>query len=129
MNTSIRKLYPVLRLRTGQVPRRLKQHLLFIGLLMVWCFAPLWLHKIDETAGNIDQSIWLLVILSLISFMLITGLCWWLLQKFWLAAGLPSFRTMVSQFNTLSLWQQLGFYWASFALLLLVASVCLSAIC
>lgn len=34
-----------------------------------------------------------------------------------------------SQFNTLMLWQQLSFYWASFGLLLLAASICLAAIC
>ena len=98
-------------------------------LLICWFTGPLVLRNIDGTAGSVDQGIWLLVILSLISFMLVAGLCWWLLQRFWLMAGLPAFSLMVSQFKTLPLWQQLGFYWASFALLLLAASICLSAIC
>jgi len=108
---------------------QLKQQLFFLFLLVLWCFAPPWLRLFDETAGSIDQSIWLLILLSLISFLLIVSLCWWLLQRFWETAGLPSFSKMVSQFNTLLLWQQLSFYWLSFALLLLVASVCLNAIC
>ncbi|MDO7744093.1 MAG: hypothetical protein MUP99_09975, partial [Pedobacter sp.] len=87
------------------------------------------LHHIDETAAGVDQSIWLLIILSLYTFQLISALCWWLLQRFWLSAGLPPLKIMVSQFDTLSLWQQLGFYLASFSLLLVAASVCLNAIC
>lgn len=109
--------------------KELKQHFLFLFLLLLWCFAPPLLHSIDETAGTIDQSIWLLILLSLISFLLVTSLCWWLLQRFWSTLGLPLLSDMVSQFKTLPSWQQLGFYWASFALLLVAASVCLSAIC
>jgi hypothetical protein len=125
------KLYrlPIIPLANSSVFKGIKQHLLFLFLLFVWCFAPPLLRGIDETAGNIDQSIWLLILLSLISFLLVAGLCWWLLQRFWSMSGLPSFTKMVSQFNNLALWQQLSFYWASFALLLLAASVCLSAIC
>ena len=128
MNTQIIKLSAV-PVYTGSMFKSLKHQLLFPFLLFLWCFAPPWLRLFDETAGNIDQSIWLLVLLSLISFLLVAGLCWWLLQQIWKMIGLPSLSDMVSQFNTLLLWQQLSFYWASFALLLLAASVCLSAIC
>ena len=103
--------------------------LLFLFLLLLWGSSHLWLHRIDETAAGIDQSIWLLIILSLSTFLLLSALCWWLLQRFWLSAGLPPLKIMVLQFDTLSLWQQLGFYLASFSLLLVVASVCLNAIC
>jgi len=48
--------------------------LLFLCLLLLWFFAPLLLQRIDQTVGNVDQSIWLLIILSLISFLLICGL-------------------------------------------------------
>jgi hypothetical protein len=101
----------------------------FLLLLATWFFAPGWLRQVDGTVGSIDQSIWLLVVLSLISFMLITALCWWLLKRFWLVSGLPPIGTMVSQFNTLKLWQQLGLYLLSFALLLLAALGSLVAIC
>lgn len=103
--------------------------LLFILLLLMWFFLPGLLHQIDETAGNVDQSIWLLVVLSLIGFLLICGLCWQLLQHVWMAMELPPIELMVSQFNLLPLWQQLSFYYASFALLLLAALGCMNAIC
>jgi hypothetical protein len=41
---------------------------------------------------------------------------------------LPTLGYMVSQFKQLLLWQQLGFYWASFALLLWAAVGVLSAV-
>jgi len=103
--------------------------LLFVCLLLLWCFAPLLLQRIDQTVGNVDQSIWLLIILSLISFLLICALCWWLLKHFWMAMDLPNINTMISHFKTLALWQQLSFLWGSFALLLLAAMGCLVAIC
>lgn len=75
----------------------------------------------DPTNGFIDPNIWLLLLLSLIAFLVVTGLCWWLLHLFWMSLGLPVLGNMVSQFKVLSPWQQLGFYWASFGLLLLAA--------
>jgi hypothetical protein len=103
--------------------------LLFSVLLFIWFFTAMRLHKIDPTSSLIDQGIWLMVILSLISFLLILALCWWLLQHFWLIMGLPGLSSIFSNFNTLSSWQQLGFSWASFFMLLLAASECLKALC
>lgn len=103
--------------------------LILIFLLLIWCFAPQLLHLLDAQTGVVDQSIWLLIILSLICYLLIAGLCWWLLKKFWEHAGLPSIHIMVSQFYLLSPCQQLSFFLALFALLLLSAIQCLSAIC
>lgn len=103
--------------------------LLFFILLSIWAFAPIGLYKIDQTAAGVDQTIWLLILLSLIAFLLVAALCWWLLERFWQMAGLPSFTILVSHFYTLSPWQQLVFYLSSFGLLLLAASVCLAGIC
>lgn len=103
--------------------------LLFVVLLLLWTLAPVLLQRIDQTAGSIDQSIWLLVILSMISFLLLVALSWWLLHHFWTMLGLPNLSYLVSQFKTLALWQQLSFLWGSFALLLLAAMGCLVAIC
>ncbi|MGY0036429.1 hypothetical protein [Pedobacter sp. NJ-S-72] len=128
MNIQIIKL-PAIPVYAGLIFKGLKPHLLFLFLIFMWCLAPPWLRIFDETAGNIDQSIWLLVLLSLISFLLVAGLCWWLLQRVWQIIGLPLLSDMVSQFKTLTSWQQLSFYWASFVSLLLAASVCLTAIC
>lgn len=117
--------------KVGLLPKLIKWQpmLLFIALLVLWIFSPVWLSHMGATAAGIDQSIWLLIILSLTTFLMISALCWWLLQLFWLIAGLTPLKIMVSQFHTLSLWQQLSFYLASFSLLLVVASLCLSAIC
>lgn len=103
--------------------------LLFSLLLMVWFTVSSHIHQLDPTATVIDQGMWLMVILSMISFLLIVALCWWLLSHFWVMMGLPTLSSMVSQFNILSLWQQLGLYWASFVMLLLAASACLIALC
>ncbi|WP_074605423.1 hypothetical protein [Pedobacter steynii] len=102
---------------------------IFLILLLIWILSPVLLRFADETAGSIDQSIWLLIVLSLMSFLLITGLSWWILQRFWLMSGLPSILSMVSQFNTLLLWQQICFFWASFALLLMSSTGVLIALC
>lgn len=102
---------------------------LLLVLLLIWGLAPGLIRLADATAGNIDQSIWLLVLLSMISFILLAGLSWWMLQRFWLSIGLPSIPFMVSQFHTLSLWQQICLFWASFALLLLVSMGLLFALC
>ena len=109
--------------------KQVKLLLVLLFLLVLWFFAPVWLRTIDATAGSVDQGIWLLIILSLIAFMLVTGLCWWLLHRFWLTLGLPPLTQLVSQFNSLALWQQLGFFWLSFLSLLLAAFASLIAIC
>lgn len=94
-----------------------------IGLIMLlaWFILPKLIASSDATAGYIDQSIWLLVLLSLMSFLLTVALCWWLLQRFWLGMGLPGLNSMVLNFQDLRLWEQLGFYFACFAVLLLAA--------
>jgi hypothetical protein len=103
--------------------------LIFGSLMLLWFIAPHWLSHIDETSGSIDQSIWLLIVLGLICFLGITAISWWLLHHFWISLGLPQLNSMALQFKRLELWQQLGFYWASFALLLLAALMSLIAIC
>lgn len=103
--------------------------LLWSLLLLIWFVTPGWLRYIDPTIAVPDNGIWLLIILSLIAFLILLGLCLWLLHLFLVKTGLPALSTMVSQFKTLMLWQQLGFYFACLALLLLAASTCLVAIC
>ena len=103
---------------------------LIFGILMaLWLVMPKMIRFYDQTAGIVDSGIWILILLSLISFMMVSALSWWLLNRFWVSLGLPALGTMVLQFNTLALWQQLGFFWLSFALLLLAAVLCLIGIC
>lgn len=109
-------------------PKKYPAILLFGLLLLLWPFAQQLVMRSDPTIGFVDPNIWLLLLMSLITFLGITGLCWWLLQQFWTSMGLPGPGMMVLQFTALTLWEQLRFYWASFALLLLAAVGVLSAI-
>ena len=115
-------------LSLGSVSGVKKEHALLGGLLALWGVSPELVRLVDSTAGYIDQSIWLLVVLSLISFMLVVGLCWWLLQRFWTSIGLPQIGRMVSGFKEMELCVQLGFYLGCFALLVFAAVGCLAAV-
>ena len=107
----------------------LKVVLLFVILALAWPVLQEVVLSIDPTSGYVDRSILVLLLLALICFLGMIGLSWWLLKRFWMALGLPSLGGMVLQFNGLLLWQQLGFYFAAFALLLLAGIGCLAAIC
>lgn len=96
-------------------------------LLLLWALGQHLILRSDPANGFVDPNIWLLLLLGLVDFIVITGLCWWLLQRFWMSLGLPALGDMVLQFKELSAWQQLGFYWASFGLLLLAAVGVLTA--
>lgn len=102
---------------------------LALGLvLLLWPVLQRMLQWADETAGALDPNIWLLVLLGIAVFLLLLSVAWCLLQQYWLAFGLPAIELMVLQFNGLELWQQLKFYYALFALLLLVGVGCLAAV-
>lgn len=105
-----------------------KIELLFVAFLLLFCSAQWWLPQLDGQAGLLDQGIWQLILLSLMSFMLLLALCWWILKLCWTKLGLVPLANMVLQFHTLQLWQQLAFYLASFALLLWAGATSLGAI-
>lgn len=107
---------------------RFSNYLLVAILILIWPIVQYAVTSMDATIGFIDPNIWLLFFLSLICFMVLTGLCWWFLQRFWMSLGLPAIGNMVVQFKELCVWQQLGFYWASFVSLLLAAVGVLGAI-
>jgi hypothetical protein len=116
--------------QTSQNRLLFDEGILFFGLLLLlWISGNHWMPALYPQTGSLDQNIWLLIILSMICFLAITGICWWLLQRFWLALELPPFTTMVSQFKSLAPWQQLGFYLFCFAVLLFSAVGSLAAIC
>jgi hypothetical protein len=103
-------------------------YLLTVVLLLLWPVAQRIVTSGDESIGVIDPNIWMLILLSLICFMTVIGLCWWVLWRVWLSLGLPDMGSIVSQFKALESWQQLTFFLASFALLLLTVLGVLSAI-
>ncbi|MNL31880.1 hypothetical protein D3C87_1536950 [compost metagenome] len=110
------------------VKGRIEQYLLLAIGLLLWFTAPKLMRFADQTTGTIDQSIWLLVLLAVISFMLMVGLCWWLLKRAWISLGLPELRVLIMDFKQMELWQQLSFWLASFALLLLAGIGALVAV-
>jgi hypothetical protein len=110
------------------VMKKIEPYLIALIMLLVWFTAQKLMLLNDSTTGQIDQSIWLLVLLAMIGFLLMLGLCWWVLQRFWAVMGLPRLGDMVLQFNSLLLWQKLAFWLASFALLLLAAIGALVAV-
>ena len=122
----------VLNLTTSSrsIYEALKIVLLLTILALLWPFAQQMVFNSDETAGYIDPgSMVQLLLMSLITFIVIVVLSGWLLQRFLAAQNLPGMAIMVLQFRKLELWQQLGFYWASFALLLLAAAMSVMAVC
>lgn len=113
---------------SGPVKSRIERYLLVAIGLLLWFTAPKLMQFADETTGVIDQSIWLLVLLAALSFMLMVGLCWWLLHRFWVIMGLPQLNVLIMDFKHMELWQQLSFWLASFALLLLAGVGALVAV-
>ena len=108
--------------------KKIEPYLIGLILLLVWFTAQKVMVFTDATAGQIDQSIWLLVLLAIISFLLMLSLCWWLLKRIWVSMGLPDLGEIVLQFNSLNTWEQLKFVLALFALLLLAAVGALIAV-
>jgi len=103
---------------------------LVLGLLvLLWPLAQGIVRSSDELAGGVDPNIYLYMMLSVMCFLGLLGMCWWLLACFWAAFGLPAVNGLVVHFKAMELWQQLSFYFVSFALLLLAAVGCLIAIC
>ncbi|MNL08698.1 hypothetical protein D3C87_1294320 [compost metagenome] len=110
------------------VLRRIEPYLIGLILLLAWYTAPVLFELPLGNSIEITQSISLMVLLALISFLLVLGLCWWLLQRFWVVMGLPGLGEMVLQFKELKLWAQLKFALCLFALLLLGAIGALIAV-
>ena len=98
-------------------------------LLLLWWTAPFWLRRVDQTVGLVDSGVWMLVLLAIVAFILLTALSAFLLHSILATLGLPSVVAMVEHFRKLDLWQQMLLYWGSYALLLLAAIGCLMAIC
>ncbi|MEJ7556691.1 MAG: hypothetical protein WKF66_00180 [Pedobacter sp.] len=83
----------------------------------------------DMTMGYIDPSIWLLILIGMICFLVMIALSAWILLRVWTIVGLPNPHKIISQFNYLESCQKLKFLLAAYALLLLAAVGCLVAIC
>ena len=108
-----------------------KYHYIIIAMLMlilVYQLIPTVLSHFEPGTAVLDGAIWQLLAFSFITFLSILIISWYLLHFVWNRLSLPGSVFMVSQFKTLSPWQQLSFYYASFALLILAAVGCLVAV-
>jgi hypothetical protein len=104
-----------------------KEHHLMGMLLVLWVLVTLFFSSPEMSAG-INQSIPLLVVLALITYLVLLEMSCWLFNRFLIRMGYPPMEAMVLQFKELQQWQQLSFLWASYALLLLAGVICLAAI-
>ena len=104
-----------------------KEHRLVVVLMLLWSVITN-VFSSPEMSTGINQSVPLMVVLSLISFLLLLELSWWLLNRLWQRVGLPEIDSMVLHYKDLEVWQQIAFFWASFALVLLVGLGCLAAV-
>ena len=100
--------------------------LLILGVL--YQSLPFWIYHTDPTAALPDAGIWSLLFIALISFLILLLLSGYLFKASLQELGLPHLSSLVLKFQTLTLWQQYIFYWASFALVLLTAVGCVAAI-
>ena len=115
-------------IREKQIIELLKPFLVLIILVLSWPLIQMLLISNDQTTGYVDPSIIILIVLSLMCFIGMVGLCGWLFKKAIKSIGLPIIDNMVSQFNTMEIWQQVSFYYASYALLLLAGVGCLAVV-
>jgi hypothetical protein len=110
----------------GIIQAKREHHLMGI-LLVLWVVVTLFFSSPEMSAG-INQSIPLLVVLGLITYLILLEISWWLFKRFWDRMGCPPINGLVLKFKDLQEWQQLSFLWASYALLLLAGAICLAAI-
>lgn len=95
-----------------------KRVLMLVIMVLFWPLLQDLVLGMDATAGYVDPGILVLVLIGLICFMVLLGLCVWLMMGFLKFMGLPGLKDLVVCFKELKLWVQLGFYLACFAVLL-----------
>lgn len=104
-----------------------KEHRLMLVLLALWGIVTKVFSSPEMSAG-INQSVPIMIVIALITFLILLYLCWWLLDRYWQRVGLPGIEILVLQFKRIRAWEQLGFYWLCFALLLLAGLGCLAVV-
>jgi hypothetical protein len=104
-----------------------KEHHLMGVLLVIWVIISL-LFSSPELSSGINQSVPLMVVLALITYLILMEMSLWLLNSFLIRMGCPPIDKIVLKFKDLEEWKQLIFLWACYALVLLAGAVCLAAI-
>ncbi|WP_276090454.1 hypothetical protein [Pedobacter sp. JY14-1] len=105
-----------------------KRVLFFITLVLLWPLLQRVVQDMDETAGFVDPGIWVLVLLALVCYLGLVGLCLWLVSGLIKFLGLPGLGSMVSRFKGLDVCVQLWFYVVCYGLLLLAGVLVLMAV-
>ncbi|WP_316812618.1 hypothetical protein [Pedobacter heparinus] len=104
-----------------------KEHRLMIVLMLLWSIIT-HVFSSPEFSAGINQSVPIMIVIGLMTFLILLYLAYWLLERYWQRVGLPGIGSMVLQYKDLKIWQQLGFYWLSFALLLFLGLGCLAVV-
>ncbi|WP_316789589.1 hypothetical protein [Pedobacter frigoris] len=104
-----------------------KEHRLVMLLVLGWELITRFFSS-PEISTGINQSVPIMIVIAIISFLIVLELIWWLLGRFWLRMGLVSIDSLVEGFKTLTVWEQVIIFWGSFALLLLACVGCLAAV-
>jgi hypothetical protein len=104
-----------------------KEHRLLGMLMVLWVLVTVFWSSPEMSTG-INESVPLMVVLGLISLLVLLEMAWWVFNRFWLRVGLPGIEVMAIYYRRMEVWQQVMFYWASFALVLLAGVGCLAAI-
>jgi hypothetical protein len=104
-----------------------KEHRLMIVLMLLWSIIT-HVFSSPEFSAGINQSVPIMIVIGLMTFLILLYLAYWLLERFWQRVGLPGIGSMVLQYKDLKIWQQLGFYWLLFALLLFLGLGCLAVV-
>jgi hypothetical protein len=104
-----------------------KEHRLLGVLMVLWVLVTMFWSSPEMSTG-INESVPLMVVLGLISLLVLLELAWWVFNRFWLRVGLPGIEVIAIYYRRMEVWQQVMFYWASFALVLLAGVGCLAAI-
>ena len=82
-----------------------KEHRLMIVLMLLWS-AVTNLFSSPEFSAGINQSVPIMIVISLITFLILLYLSWWLLERLWERIGLPGIGNMVLHFKKIRIWQQ-----------------------
>lgn len=97
-------------------------------LLTLYVASFWWLPQWQPNFVSIDPSIWQLVLLAFVAFLLLLPLCWGILTYTVQCIGLPTLTLLFVQFKLLTLWQQFLLYWLSFFSLVFLALLSLMAV-
>ena len=73
-----------------------KEHRLMAVLLLLWSIITN-VFSIPEISTGINMSVPIMIVISMIAFLILLYLSWWLLERLWQRVGLPAIGSLVLQ--------------------------------